>query len=390
MRGRIVTICGFFVIGTLTWGQPQQRISQITSGLCSPAVVSEGQVTITCSGLDQGQQQALRRLPAFMDQLLKSTQSDRDQLMVKLDEMLKFQKDSEVRTASAIANAVIEKTSVRTSLLRELDKPIVGIYAVVSLSKPVAEDQLADIAGVVEIYDAINEDRPGLYLGLRPDAAEWTEIPGDRKIRMPGMRSEIWTLPRTSTQTTKPKILDSLLVYRFKFLDRLEVGAAQIVTPFETVGQLDRASIVFKTSRGLIDCFDKLTVVVNDFVILEIKRADIINWQPPSPPMVTVLTSGRLDPITGKVTGEKLIESQVVNPNVTLTDGFKKIPFWTALFSPTRATANPLMNMMTSIKLSDSQVKMHYIMGGAFLHRAGREERMILPGEHGWLPKGND
>jgi hypothetical protein len=391
MKVRIANALCCFIIGTLVFGQEQKRISQTTNGLCSPAVVSEGQVTITCTGLDHRQQQTLGRLPALMDQLLKSTQSDRDQLMVKLEEMVKFQKESEVRTASAIATAVIEKTSVRVALSRELDKPIIGLYAIVSLSKPLAEDQLADIAGVVEIFDSINEDRPGLYLGLRPDVDEWTEIPGNKKILMRGIRSEIWTHPRTSTQTTRSEIIDSFFVYRFKSLDRLEIGAAPMPTLFGMVGRLDHASVVFRASRKLIDYFDRLTIVANDFVVLEIKRADIIGWQPPPPPIISRLTSGRLDSKSGIVSGQELIKAEAFDPNFMLPEGFKQFSFGTALFSSTRATAAPPMNIKTSIKLSDSQIRMHRIMGGGvFPHRPGRGSMMILPGEHGWLPKEND
>ncbi len=67
-------------------------ISQTTGGECSPAVVSQGKVTITCIGLDPLQQEMLRKIPGLIDELLKRSQSDRDEILAKLEEILKLQK----------------------------------------------------------------------------------------------------------------------------------------------------------------------------------------------------------------------------------------------------------------------------------------------------------
>ena len=78
-------------LGGLAWGQSQKTISQNTGGECSPAVVSEGKVTITCIGLDSRQQELLFKIPTLIDQLLRRSQSDRDEILAKLDEILKLQ-----------------------------------------------------------------------------------------------------------------------------------------------------------------------------------------------------------------------------------------------------------------------------------------------------------
>jgi len=87
-----------FLVGP-AWGQSQTGISQNTGGECSPAVVSQGKVTITCTGLDARQQEMLRKMPGLIDQLLKRSQSDRDEILAKLDEILKIQRDVEARSA---------------------------------------------------------------------------------------------------------------------------------------------------------------------------------------------------------------------------------------------------------------------------------------------------
>ena len=59
------------------WAQLQPNISQTTGRECSPAVVSQGTVTITCLGLDQRQQEILRKMPKLLEQLLRRNQADR-------------------------------------------------------------------------------------------------------------------------------------------------------------------------------------------------------------------------------------------------------------------------------------------------------------------------
>ena len=91
MRPYIAAAVSLLIWGGPAWGQSQPGISQNTGGECSPAVVSQGNVTITCTGLDPRQQETLRKMPGLIDQLLKRRQSDRDEILAKLDEILKLQ-----------------------------------------------------------------------------------------------------------------------------------------------------------------------------------------------------------------------------------------------------------------------------------------------------------
>lgn len=386
MKPYIATALPLLIFGELALGQPQKNVSQNTGGECSPAIVSEGKVTITCTGLDRRQQETLRKIPTLMDQLLKRSQSDRDQLLAKLDEILKLQKDAEARNATEIANAVVEKTKIRNLFAREMKKPVMGMYAIISLSKPLTVDRLSDIAGVIEIVDTLDENRPCLFLGVRPDMQEWTEIPGNRKILMNGIRSEVWTFSRQSKPETKPLIIDSFFAYSFDFIDRLEVGA-MMDTPFKTVGQLDHAVVLFRSSRGLLDYIDRVTLVVNDYVVFEIKKADIINWSIPSPPMIGKVVYGRVDESSGKLVDQKIVKTMPLDPNFMMPNGFREVPFFTAFFSSSRAQNPPPMNNATVINMVDTNIRIQHIMGGLFLHHAGNGDMTILPGQHGWLPK---
>lgn len=99
MRPSILVTLALVVLGGTARGQAQTDISQKTGGECSPAVVSQGKVTITCIGLDRRQQETLRKMPGLIDQLLKRNQSDRDEILAKLEEILRLQRDAEARNA---------------------------------------------------------------------------------------------------------------------------------------------------------------------------------------------------------------------------------------------------------------------------------------------------
>ena len=92
MRLYIAATLALVLFGGSAWGQSQTGISQNTGGECSPAVVSQGKVTITCTGSDPRQQEMLRKMPGLIDPLLKRSQSDRDEILAKLDEILKVQR----------------------------------------------------------------------------------------------------------------------------------------------------------------------------------------------------------------------------------------------------------------------------------------------------------
>jgi hypothetical protein len=92
VRPYIGAAVALVILAGPAWEQSQPGISQNTGGECSPAVVSQGNVTITCTGLDPRQQETLRKLPGLIDQLLKRSQSDRDEILAKLDEILRIQR----------------------------------------------------------------------------------------------------------------------------------------------------------------------------------------------------------------------------------------------------------------------------------------------------------
>jgi hypothetical protein len=120
----IAAALSFVVLQGPAWGQSQKSISQNTGGECSPAVVSQGQVTITCTGLDRRQQEMLRRIPSLMDQLLKRSQSDRDQILAKLEEIVKLQKNEEARHAQR------HLTHDQQTILRECLKITPGSFSI--------------------------------------------------------------------------------------------------------------------------------------------------------------------------------------------------------------------------------------------------------------------
>lgn len=91
MRAYIAAALSLVLLGGPALGQVQTNISQKTGGECSPAVVSQGKVTITCIGLDPHQQELLRKMPGLIDQLLKRSQSDRDEILAKFEEILSLE-----------------------------------------------------------------------------------------------------------------------------------------------------------------------------------------------------------------------------------------------------------------------------------------------------------
>lgn len=294
---------------------------------------------------------------------------------------------SRMPSASEIATAFADKTRVREQFAREMDKPVVGMYMVISLVKPLPVERIMGIAGVVAVIDRINAERPQISFGFHPDVEEWTEIPGNKKISMPGVRSEIWTAPGTFTPDTKINVTDNLLAYRFTSLDRIEAGAI-MATPFTKVGELDRAAVMVKATRDLIEYIQTITLIVNDYVVFELDRTAISGWSPPPPPMMGQVVHGTLDSVTGKMTDRQVVKSVPLDPNFMLPPDFKQIPFFTALIAPGRSQAPPPMNNTASVDLADFPVRIHRVMGKATGgDKAGNRSFTILPGEQGWLPK---
>jgi hypothetical protein len=290
-----------------------------------------------------------------------------------------------VPTAQEIATAVAEETRVRDLFSREVDKPIISMYVILSLSNHLTPDAVSGIAGAFEIFDGRDENKPGLHFGFRPGAQESTEIPGNKKTTLNGIRSEVWTFPRTSDANTMASILDNFLVCRFDYLDRLEAGVASMKLPFQTVGELDRAVMLFKSSRQLIDYFSRIRIVVNDFVISELDRKDIINWSAPPPVMIGRVTRGEIDPNTGQIKNQEIVKETPISLKHEMPDGFRDFPYFMALFTPDRAQKPAPMNNTIAINLAQTKIEIHRVTNGRLPSLEG--SMWILPGQHGWLPQ---
>lgn len=109
---RVIAVL-LLMLAELLLGQSQREISQSTGGACSPAVVSEGNVTITCAGLDSHQVDVLRKIPGLIDQLLKRRHSDRNEILAKLEEILRLERDAEARQAQRVITRDQHQSIVR-------------------------------------------------------------------------------------------------------------------------------------------------------------------------------------------------------------------------------------------------------------------------------------
>jgi hypothetical protein len=121
VRSYIAAMLALIALIGPAWGQTQTGISQKTGGECSPAVVSQGKVTITCIGLDPRQQEVLRRMPGLIDQLLKRSQSDRAEILTKLEEILKLEERNKPRILTA------EQTADFVNALRMLPNGAINL-----------------------------------------------------------------------------------------------------------------------------------------------------------------------------------------------------------------------------------------------------------------------
>jgi hypothetical protein len=190
-------------------------------------------------------------------------------------------KDANIPTAEEIANAVAHKTRLRDLFSRDIDKEVVGTYVVFSLNRLATSDDLKGVAGVVHGADFLDKDRPTLSFGVHYDSEEWGVGPtplSTTKTLVAGMRCETWTLPRTMTPDTKPMMLDDLFVFRFDSLtlDRLEAGSTMQECPFKRISDFANAGVRVTATERLMRLTEKVTLVVNDYVIFELRAADIL------------------------------------------------------------------------------------------------------------------
>jgi hypothetical protein len=288
--------------------------------------------------------------------------------------------------AGEIAEAVADKLRMREAFTRDLNSQIHGIFAIISLSEPITEEYSTRISSVIQISNSLNKDRASLFFGFRPDDEQWVEIPGNKTIVMHGVRSTIWTFPRQSDQNTKVEIVDNFLVYRFDQLDRLEAGCL-MESPFRTIRDLDYATVMLKATGSLIERITLITLIVNDYIIFELSQSDIVGWIPPPPPLVAQIVQGTIDHQTGKLHDKEAVTTVPMNPNFMMPETYWEIPFYIAAIAPRRASGTPPLNNAASINFADSEIRVHRLTSGPFIHRAGNGSLMVMPGEHGWLPR---
>jgi hypothetical protein len=288
-------------------------------------------------------------------------------------------------SASEIADTVAEKLRLREAFTRELSSPIQAIHVIIHLSDPTTPDETTRMAGVLELIP-LNEEENMLFFGFRPGVEEWRTILGNEIIKYNGVRSMVWSFPRNSNQDTTAHVVDNYLIYRFDFLDGLEAGAT-MVTPFKTIADVDHATVLFKATPPLVERLNRISVVINDFVVFELKRLDIVNWQHPAPPMNAQIRHMEIDPSTGKIKSQEIVKTIPMNPNLNMPEMFWEIPFFTALTAPNVARAAPPLNSTTSINFSAFEVRQYQLRGSIFVHKAGSGSAMIMPGERGLLPR---
>lgn len=107
-------------------------------------------------------------------------------------------------------------------------------------------------------------------------------------------------------------------------------------------------------TQPISNAIEKITLVVNDYVVFEITRTDIVRWSP-SPPVLELL------------------------------EDFKGYQLFIASVSRKFAQM-PILDQSAVLRFSDTKVRVYRIMGGILPHRAGRGQTMMVPfGERGWL-----
>jgi hypothetical protein len=93
--GALVLITATAVIATAQTPATVQR----TAGSCSPAVITGGNVTITCNNLADQQVELLKRIPQLVQQLMTRSRTDADAILTKLDEILSLQRAAQAERA---------------------------------------------------------------------------------------------------------------------------------------------------------------------------------------------------------------------------------------------------------------------------------------------------
>ncbi len=267
-------------------------------------------------------------------------------------------------TPEQMAEAMERAMRVRNSFTAERDKPIDSIYVVVSLIHPITPSEINDYAGVIEILSP--KEDPYLSFGFIPGIEEWTELETAQKIELPGYHSDVWSNPKNPQvmfDAEEPSMIGDLLLARFQTLDRLEAGAIKNI-PFRSTDELNGSSVEIYATKNLSENLDQVSVIVNDFVVFNVSKAEIANWIP---------TMG----LQSRITGEMI--QLPGSPH-----SFRKFTLYVAQFHSKREDqALEGMQDWSVIDLDQFKVSIHRM--GDFDSLSG--SMWIHPNEHGWLPK---
>jgi hypothetical protein len=369
----------FAAAAWLAFPQANTAIVQ-QAGDCSVNITgnSNSTASLVCNGIDP-------KLAERMGAILNGTRRNEAMAKEMSGKLERIMTEMDASKMALIREQ--DKMRLREQFDRELEKPIIGMYVVVSLSRSLTLDQLHDAAFVMEVADMVNRERPTLSFGAHFGTEEgggWGPAVQVAPALMGGVRCKIWSYPRNGGSE---KVLDNLFIFRFDSLDRLEVGAMMSTAPFSNVGDLDRCAIRLIATPSLRDLIERASLVVNDYVIAELKKTDIAAWRPPNKPETLQISQADFNQETGIISNPTIMKEVVVSPNDMLPEDFRPYPFFVAMISVGLAQAPPPENEWAVISLTDADIRTHHILPKQS-HAAGEHAGMtIFPGEHGWLPK---
>jgi hypothetical protein len=176
-----------------------------------------------------------------------------------------------------------EQQRVQALFVHELDKPLVGLYAIFTLTEVMNVTQLSDVAFLLELHNNNTPSKPGLSLSVH-SKRDPAPAPGGRfrlgpdglfieTRSVPGLHWDVWS------QGAEKKI-NVAFEYGYTALNRIETGATPVQpSSFSTLGELDAAYIQIFGSHAMYRAVKKVSLVANDYVIYS-KDAKDLAWLP--------------------------------------------------------------------------------------------------------------
>jgi len=234
---------------------------------------------------------------------------------------------------------------VRPTFVRDYDKPLVGIFAIATLTESANRTDLEPFSLHVQLSDTyLNPQKPVLFISLYST----TEQPPSPffSTPLPGMRTAIWLRPQMVVD-----VLSNLFVFRYEALNRIEAGG-QISTgkTFGTLGDLDHRFIQILCSESLASRIKRINLVANDYVIYSIERSQF-SWQ----------------------------EVTRLEPSIVLP----------AQFAPMKLFQAQLPAQFTNLNFQEVAVRKHDILFSGMLKNQ-LSYITVWPGDKGWLPEDKD